>query len=90
MLLSRVDFAIGNIPETIGNCVNLERINFDNSNLSSGPFMGAIDLFFSRQSIFYPGEIPESIGKCSKLGWFDVSKNILSGELRTGTNCLIF
>ena len=65
--------------------VHLQEIRLQDNKLEGDLRMGMNGLFFSRQSIFFPGEIPESIGKCSKLETFTMWGNNLSGELRTGT-----
>ncbi|MED6208664.1 hypothetical protein PIB30_047385 [Stylosanthes scabra] len=75
----------GNIPSTLANCKNLQRLDLSYNNLSGhipSSLMGLSSLLIlnvSHNSL--SGNLPVEVGRLSNLGVLDLSKNFLFGSI---------
>ena len=85
LLFSRVDFSIGSIPESIGQCTDLKEIRLGRNKLTGELRTGTNGLFTSRNIDFVTGKIPEWFGDLKEVQTIDLSYNKFEGLLRRGT-----
>ena len=84
MFLSRLDFAIGEIPETIGLCSKLKIFDASDNKLE-GELRRGTKVAASLSPVdFATGKIPDSIGDCKELKELVLVENNLEGDLRRG------
>ena len=83
---------VGEIPESIGNLINLKELALDGNKLtgripeSIGNLTNLISLNLERNRL--TGEIPKSIGNLTELTYLGLSNNQLSGEIPDNINNL--